>query len=42
MSLSQMTHIAPKKFKQDRQRPKVNLDEVRSMINDTRSTNGQN
>lgn len=40
MTLSQMTHIAPKKFKHERQRPKVNLDEVRSMINDARSTNG--
>jgi CxxC-x17-CxxC domain-containing protein len=37
MSLSQMSHIAPKKFK-PRQRPEINLDEVRSMINSTRST----
>ncbi|EKD46862.1 MAG: hypothetical protein ACD_67C00037G0001, partial [uncultured bacterium] len=42
MSLSQMTHIAPKKFNPQRERPKVNLDEVRSMINDTRSANNQN
>ncbi|EKD58907.1 MAG: hypothetical protein ACD_56C00034G0009 [uncultured bacterium] len=36
MSLSQMQHIAPKKFK-PRQRPNVNLDEVRNLINKTRS-----
>jgi CxxC-x17-CxxC domain-containing protein len=36
MSLSQMQHIAPKKFK-PRQRPNVNLDEVRNLINDTKS-----
>jgi CxxC-x17-CxxC domain-containing protein len=32
MSLSQMQHIAPKKFKADRKRPNVNLDEVRKLI----------
>jgi CxxC-x17-CxxC domain-containing protein len=32
MSLSQMQYIAPKKFK-PRQRPNVNLDEVRNLIN---------
>ncbi|HAR99791.1 MAG: hypothetical protein US57_C0012G0013 [Candidatus Moranbacteria bacterium GW2011_GWC2_37_73] len=32
MSLSQMQHIAPKKFKPQRTRPQVNLDEVRRMI----------
>ena len=32
MSLSQMQHIAPKKFK-PRNRPNVNLDEVRNLIN---------
>ena len=42
MSLSQMQHIAPKKFKQERQRPNVNLDEVRSMISDTRSSGSDN
>lgn len=35
MSLSQMQHIAPKKFK-PRPRPNVNLDEVRNLINKTR------
>ncbi|EKE19778.1 MAG: hypothetical protein ACD_8C00107G0005 [uncultured bacterium] len=35
MSLSQMQHIAPKKFRPERQRPQVNLDEVRNMINST-------
>ncbi|KKQ46415.1 MAG: hypothetical protein US63_C0002G0028 [Candidatus Moranbacteria bacterium GW2011_GWC2_37_8] len=38
MSLSQMQHIAPKKFK-PRQRPNVNLDEVRNLINKTRGEN---
>ncbi len=38
MTLSQMQYIAPKKFNPQRQRPQVNLDEVRSMINDTRSS----
>ncbi len=33
MSLSQMQYIAPKKFNSQRQRPNVNLDEVRSLIN---------
>lgn len=32
MSLSQMTHIAPKKFKPQRQKPNINLEEVRSLI----------
>ena len=36
MSLSQMSHIAPKKFK-PRSRPSINLDEVRSLINNTRA-----
>lgn len=33
MSLSQMQHIAPKKFKPQHKRPEVNLDEVRKLIN---------
>lgn len=33
MSLSQMQYIAPKKFNSNRQKPTVNLDEVRSLIN---------
>lgn len=36
MSLSQMTHIAPKKFKPGR--PQVNLDEVRNLINNNRTS----
>ena len=32
MTLSQMQYMAPKKFKPQRQRPSVNLDEVRSLI----------
>lgn len=40
MSLSQMQHIAPKKFK-SRQRPNVNLDEVRNLINQTRNNDGE-
>lgn len=41
MSLSQMQHIAPKKFK-PRQRPNVNLDEVRNLLNSTRNDDSQN
>lgn len=38
MSLNQMTHIAPKKFKsQFRKKPNVNLDEVRNLINKTKT-----
>ncbi|MFA7209780.1 MAG: type IV secretion system DNA-binding domain-containing protein [Parcubacteria group bacterium] len=33
MSLSQMSHIAPKKFKPQRQKPNVNLSEVRALLN---------
>ena len=36
MSLSQMQYIAPKKFNSQRQRPNVNLDEVRNLINKTK------
>lgn len=36
MSLSQMQHIAPKKFKPQRTRPNVNLEEVREMINNVK------
>jgi CxxC-x17-CxxC domain-containing protein len=32
ISLSQMAHIAPKKFKSQRKRPEVNLSEVRELI----------
>jgi CxxC-x17-CxxC domain-containing protein len=35
MSLSQMSHIAPKKFKPQRKKPEVNLDEVRKLINNS-------
>ncbi|MDD5396618.1 MAG: type IV secretion system DNA-binding domain-containing protein [Candidatus Moranbacteria bacterium] len=38
MSLSQMQHIAPKKFK-PRQRPNINLDEVRNLINANKQEN---
>jgi CxxC-x17-CxxC domain-containing protein len=38
MSLSQMQHIAPKKFKSARPKPNINLDEVRSLINKNRSS----
>jgi len=34
-----MQHIAPKKFKPQRQRPKVNLDEVREMIEKNKKEN---
>jgi len=40
MSLSQMSYIAPKKFKPQRKRPEVNLNEVRKLIN--KSLNGKN
>lgn len=39
MSLSQMSHIAPKKFKATHQRPNVNLDEVKDLIR--KSQDGQ-
>ncbi|MFA6973392.1 MAG: type IV secretion system DNA-binding domain-containing protein [Parcubacteria group bacterium] len=39
MSLSQMSHIAPKKFKATQQRPNVNLDEVKELIR--KSQDGQ-
>jgi len=35
LSLSQMQYIAPKKFKPQRNRPNVNLDEVRNLIKNT-------
>jgi CxxC-x17-CxxC domain-containing protein len=38
LSLSQMQHIAPKKFRTQRLRPNVNLDEVRSLIKSTQSS----
>ena len=37
--LSQMQHIAPKKFRTQRPRPNVNLDEVRSLIKNTQKAN---
>ena len=36
MTLSQMQHIAPKKFNPNRQRPAVNLDEVRNLIQNSK------
>ena len=36
MSLSQIQHVGPKKFKSLRQRPSVNLDEVRALIDANR------
>ena len=39
MSLSQMQYIAPKKFNSTRQRPVVNLDEVRNLINASKQKN---
>ena len=39
ISLSQMQHIAPKKFKPQRTRPTVNLDEVRKMIEENKQEN---
>lgn len=39
LSLSQMQHIAPKKFKPQRNRPSVNLNELRSLIKSTQSSN---
>jgi CxxC-x17-CxxC domain-containing protein len=35
MSLKQMSHIAPKKFKPQRKKPEVNLEEVRKLINNS-------
>ncbi|MFA6159866.1 MAG: CxxC-x17-CxxC domain-containing protein [Parcubacteria group bacterium] len=40
MSLSQMSHIAPKKFKSLRKKTEVNLSDVRNLINQTK--NNQN
>jgi CxxC-x17-CxxC domain-containing protein len=39
MSLSQMQHIAPKKFKPKHQKPNINLEEVRNLIRNTQKTN---
>jgi CxxC-x17-CxxC domain-containing protein len=39
LSLSQMQNMAPKKFKPQRQRPNVNLDEVRKMIDQSKQEN---
>lgn len=36
MSLAQMQHIGPKKFKPLRKRPSVNLDEVRALLDSTK------
>lgn len=36
MTLSQLSHVAPKKFKPVRQRPQVNLSELRKMIEDNK------
>lgn len=37
MSLSQMAHIAPKKFKSIRKKPEINLGEVRNLIQKTKT-----
>jgi len=39
MTLSQMQYMAPKKFKPQRQRPNVNLEEVRNLINKNTQNN---
>ncbi|MDP1619392.1 MAG: hypothetical protein Q8M12_00165, partial [bacterium] len=36
LSLSQMSHIAPKKFKPQRQKPNVDLESVRALLNQTK------
>jgi len=41
MSLSQMSHIAPKKFRTVRQKPQVNLKDVRELINKTKKVDGK-
>jgi len=41
MSLSQMSHIAPKKFKTVRQKPQINLGDVRELINKTKKDDGK-
>jgi CxxC-x17-CxxC domain-containing protein len=40
MSLSQMSYIAPKKFKTVRQKPQINLDEIRDLIGETKKSDG--
>lgn len=40
MSLSQMSHIAPKKFKTLRKKSEVNLVDVRNLINQTKNNQG--
>ncbi len=37
MSLSQMSHIAPKNFSSQRKRPNINLDEVRNLLQKTKN-----
>lgn len=39
LSLAQVQHIEPKKFKALRKRPELNLSEVRALIDDTRKNN---
>ncbi len=39
MSLSQMTHIAPKKFKPQKTKPNVDLAGVRALIDETKNSN---
>lgn len=41
MSLSQMSHISPKKFKSQRKKPEVNLEEVRRLINNSVGKNNE-
>jgi CxxC-x17-CxxC domain-containing protein len=36
ISLSQISHIAPKKFQSQRKKPQVNLEEVRALLNKTK------
>jgi hypothetical protein len=36
MSLSQMSHMAPKKFKSQRKKPQINLSEVRKLIDESK------
>ncbi|HEX8974004.1 MAG TPA: CxxC-x17-CxxC domain-containing protein [Patescibacteria group bacterium] len=38
MTLSQLSNVAPKKFKPQRPKPKINLDEVRNLINNNKKS----
>lgn len=39
LSLGQLSHMAPKKFKPERKKPGINLSEVRDLINKSKKTN---